>query len=133
MRNKIVKRKLLEQMAGLSIDHLTIIKECVDEIIAMRLPEIDAKESVQQVARNKGIKLRDVPLGQIEIVVHPVEKKASTRSSAKGSKYFLVAGDRLTLISRKAKADALMRSGANVIAFEDLPDVLKVKAEQLYS
>jgi hypothetical protein len=131
MKNKMIKRKLVEQMASLSLAHLQIFKECLDEIMLIRAPEFQAKESVQVAAKSKGIKLKDDQVGEILIIVSQPEKKKQVSPAVKGSKFFLVAGDSLTVVSRKSKAEALIRSGANVMPYESLPEHLKSKADEL--
>lgn len=126
---KVVRRKLMEQLARIGLPHLELIKDCVDEIVVMRAPEFEARKSVESAAKSRGVSLKEDVVDSIDIVVTVAPKKRVVFTPLKVERFYLVAGDTVTAVPRKSKADALMRSGANVMSYSELPDHLKAKVD----
>lgn len=130
MADAKVRKKLIEQLAALEIDHFVMLMGAVNEIAELRASEVEGRESTLKASRAKGLKLRGDSLSAFDITVKYAEKKVKA-PSVKGSRFYLIANDELTVIPRKAKAEQLIRAGANVKPYEDLPPDLKVKADAL--
>lgn len=133
-QRKAAAKKLVAQLTGMNIAAFEALKNIVDEVAEIRKPEIVAREEVSKASKERGLKIKDVDFGVIEVNLVQSEKaQKAPVEKPKKQKYFWVVGEDLILTTRMAKIRELKKSGANIQAYDELSDELKERADLMLS